>query len=290
MRARLLLFRDLRDWISVAVGDNGFRRLLVPDPIGAIVFVAAFLEVRPLIGPFVLALRDFEFRRDPPIIARLEITNLQFAFVNDRQRRRLHSAYGRDVAGARAEHPFSDRPRAVDADQPIALAPRSGRVREPAHLAFITQVIERFADRLRRHRLQPKPLDRVFVFREPAKIIEDELALAAGVAGIDDLRDVLARDQSFQRGEHALRFIDRLQFERFRNDRQRLQAPETIFFLVDVLRHEQFRDVTDGGRNDVLVVLVGVAFFRHLAQGAGEVRGHAGFLGDDERFRHFVVG
>jgi hypothetical protein len=31
-----------------------------------------------------------------------------------------------------------------------------------------------------------------------------------------------------------------------------------------------------------------VPFFRDLSQGAGKVRGHAGFLGDDERFGHLL--
>ena len=85
--------------------------------------VAAFLEFRPLIGPFVLSFGDFEFRRDPPIIARLEIADLELALVNDRERRCLHSADGRNITRTRTEHSFRNGARAVDPDQPIALAP-----------------------------------------------------------------------------------------------------------------------------------------------------------------------
>ena len=48
-------------------------------------------------------------------------------------------------------------------------------------------------------------------------------------------------------------------------------------------------DMPDGGRDHVLIVLVVVALFRNLAERAGEVAGHAGLLGDDERFGHFGV-
>src|SRR5205085_1134833 len=124
------LFGDLRDRIPLAGRDHCFRRRFFPNPISAIVLVGAFLEIRPLIGPLVLAFSDFEFRRDPPVIARLEITDLELAFVNDRQRWRLHSTDGGDIARARTEHSFRDSARAVDPDEPIALAPRTGGIRE----------------------------------------------------------------------------------------------------------------------------------------------------------------
>ena len=122
----------------------------------------------------------------------------------------------------------------------------------------------------------------MLIFRELSKVIENELAFAAGVAGIDDFVDVLARDQFFQVRENVLRLVDRLELEFFRNDRQRLESPEAVFLLVDVLWHEQFRDMADRRGDDVFVVLEVVAFLRDFAERAREVRGDAGFLGDDE--------
>ena len=151
-------------------------------------------------------------------------------------------------------------------------------------------MIERIANGLRRHRLQPEPFHGVSVFRELTKIVEDQLAFPTGVASVDDLADVFARDQLFQRGEHAFRFVDWLQLELFRDDRQRLQPPETVFLFVDVLRHEQFRDVTDRRGDHVLVVLVVIACLGHFAEGASEIAGDAGLLRNDERLRHFVRG
>ena len=282
LRAGLLLLGDARDRVPLARRQHCFRRGPVPDAIGAIVLVVALLEIRPLIGPFVLALRDPEFRNDAPITARLEIADLQLAFVNDRERRRLHAPDRGDVAGPRTEHALGDRPGAVDADEPIAFAPRTGRVRQAAHLRFIAQMSEGVADGLRRHRLQPEAFHRVLVLRQHAKVIEDQFALAAGVAGVDDLFDVLAGDQLLQRPENVFGPVDRLKLEFFGNDRQRFEPPEAVFFLVDVLRHEQFRDMTHRRRDDVLVVLVVPALLRHFSQSAREVGSHAGLLGNDE--------
>ena len=130
----------------------------------------------------------------------------------------------------------------------------------------------------------------MFVFRQPAKIIENEFAFAAGVTRVDDLGDVFSRDELFQSPEDILRRSDRLEFKLLGNDRQGLQPPEPVFFLVDVLRHQQLDDMPDGGRDHVLVVLEMVALFRHLTESTGEVAGHAGLLGDDERFGHVVLG
>jgi hypothetical protein len=88
----------------------------------------------------------------------------------------------------------------------------------------------------------------------------------------------------------AFRTFAWLELEFFRNDRQRLEPPETVFFLVDVFRHEQFDDMADRGGDDVLVVLEVLPFFRNLAERARKVGGDTGLLGDDERFGHFRSG
>ena len=57
------------------------------------------------------------------------------------------------------------------------------------------QVAERRADRRVRHRGEPQPLDgllRAGLLERPG---EDQLALAAGVAGVDDVVDVVALEQ-----------------------------------------------------------------------------------------------
>ena len=48
------------------------------------------------------------------------------------------------------------------------------------------QLREAVADRRRRHRLQPEPLDRLGRLRVLDDVAEDQLALAPGVAGVDE--------------------------------------------------------------------------------------------------------
>ncbi len=65
------------------------------------------------------------------------------------------------------------------------------------------QVLEAFADRRRRHALQPEAPDRLLRLRVLLDQAEDQLALAAGVAGVDQLADVLALDQPHHRVQPA---------------------------------------------------------------------------------------
>ena len=134
-------------------------------------------EIGTLIDAFVFALGDLEFRRDAPVAARLEIADLQLAGVDDGERRRLHAADGGDVAGTRTEHALRNGARAVDADEPVALAAGTRGIGQTSHFRTVAQMLEAIANRLRRHRLQPETLDRVLVLGEPAKIVENQVRL-----------------------------------------------------------------------------------------------------------------
>ena len=157
--------------------------------------VAISFEVGTLIAAFVFAPRDSEFRRNAPIIVRLEIPDLQLASVNHCERRSLHTADGGDVSPARTEHPFSNCPRAVDADEPVTLAARTRGIGQTGHFRTIAQILKALTNGLQRHRLQPEAFDRVLIFREPAKIRENQLALAASVTSIDELSDIFVSDE-----------------------------------------------------------------------------------------------
>ena len=115
------------------------------------------------------------------------------------------------------------------------------------HFGLVAQMTEAITNGLRRHGLQPKALDRVFVIREPAKIIEDKLAFAPGVAGINEKIDVFPRDEFLQTGEDTFRLVDRFEFEFRRNDGERFQPPEAVFLFVDVLGHQELGHVTHRG-------------------------------------------
>ena len=286
LRAAFLFLGNRRHRLALAGGDDALGRVAFPEAIDPIVLVVVLFEIGALIDAFVIPFRDLEFPGDPPVVARVEIPDLEFTGVNHRQRRSLHASDRSDVAGARTEHAFRDRAGAVDPDQPIALAPGAGGVGQALHLGAVAQALKAFADRLRRHRLEPEALDRMLVLRQLAEVGENQFAFAAGVAGVDDFVDVFARDQLLERGEFAFRILARFELKFFRDDRQGLEPPEAVFLFVDVLRHEELDDMADGGGDDILVVLEVVAVLGDFAERARDVRGDARFFGNDEGFGH----
>ena len=198
LRAGFLFLGNGRDRLALARGDNRFRHRPVPYAVDSIVLVAISFELGTLIDALVFALRDSEFRSNTPVIVRLEIPDLQLATVNHCERRSLHTADRGHVSPTRTKHPFGDCPRAVDADEPVALAARTRGIGQTGHFRTIAQILKALTNGLRRHRLQPKTLHRVLVFRQLAKLVKNVFSLAPGVAGIDNLINILACYQLFE--------------------------------------------------------------------------------------------
>jgi hypothetical protein len=93
LRAGLLFLRDIRERLTLTGSDHRFRHRLVPDAVDAVVLViVGALEIRPLVNAFITSLRDFEGCRHAPVIARLEITNLELTRIDNRQGGGLHAA------------------------------------------------------------------------------------------------------------------------------------------------------------------------------------------------------
>ena len=131
-----------------------------------------------------------------------------------------------------------------------------------------------------RHGLQPEPLDRLLGLRVLDDVAEDQLALAAGVAGVDQRVHVLALDQLEQQLEPRLALLDRPQVEVRRNDRQMGKRPLAALDL-ELVRHAQLQQMADRRRKHVLVALVVVVLLLEAAQRLGDVAGDGRFLGND---------
>ena len=266
-------------------GDR-VRLRLVPQALGAGVGVVLGLRP-PLVEPAsrILAGAGAERAEDFPIAARPERTDLLLPLDHDGERRRLHAADGRQLkpAGLRVER--RHRPRAVDPDEPIGLGAADGGVSERAHLRVGAQLVESLANCGGRHGLQPEAPDRFRRFRELHDVAEDEFAFAASVAGIDQVADVLALDESQQRFQPVLVLFDRLQCE-FRRDRR--QVAERPFAALDFLflGHADLEQMPDRRRQHVFGALEVIVVARKTTQCARDVGGDGGFLGDDQRFRH----
>ena len=158
--------------------------------------VLAFALDEFLVDPLALVLAGgaaenaFEF----PIRAGFELPDFVLALDHQRQRRRLHAADRRQVEAAGFRVESGHRARAVDADQPVGFRTADRGVGQSLHLGAGPQLGKAFFDRLLRHRLQPQPLDRLAGFGVLHDVVEDQLAFASRVAGIDQRSDILALD------------------------------------------------------------------------------------------------
>jgi hypothetical protein len=83
---------------------------------------------------------------------------------------------------------------------------------------------------------------------------EDQLALAPGVARVDQVGDVLALGQLDHRVQARLGLVDRLQVEVRRDHGQVGEAPLAALD-VELLGRLDFHQVADGARDDIPVVL-----------------------------------
>ena len=153
-------------------------------------FVVVFLEIRTLIRAFITALRDFESSGDAPVITGLKIADFELAIENDGEGGGLDPANGSNIAGPRTEHAFGQRAGAIDSNEPVALAATTGGVGQSLHLFGAAEVFEGLFNTLVRHRGHPQTLKGLFALRQLVDISEDQFALAAGVAGIDDAGDI----------------------------------------------------------------------------------------------------
>ena len=150
------------------------------------------------------------------------------------------------------------------------------------------QLREAVADRRRRHRLQPQPLDRLGGLRVLRDVAEDELALAARVAGVDERVDVLALDELQQRLQPVLVLLDRLQLELRRDRRQVRERPLAALDLL-LFGHADLEQMADRRRQHVAVALEVVVVAREAAERARDVGGDGGLFGDDQRLGHRAV-
>ena len=64
----------------------------------------------------------------------------------------------------------------------------TGRLAQRRHLRAVAELLEPLADRVAGHRRHPQPLDRLGTPTRLIDVVEDQLALAAGVTAVDDLR------------------------------------------------------------------------------------------------------
>ena len=157
--------------------------------------VGDFFEICALVNALVGTFGDGELGGDAPEITGLKVSDLEFAREDDRERGRLDAADGGDIAGAGAEHTLGEGAGPVDADEPIALGAAAGGVGEAGHLRAFAEILEGGIDAFGGHGLHPRALEGNFALRKLVDVSENQLTLAAGVAGIDEQSDIFSGEK-----------------------------------------------------------------------------------------------
>ena len=173
----------------------------------------------------------------------------------------------------------------VDADEPIAFAAAHGGVGERNHGGAGAEVGEAVADRIRGHALQPEASGGFFGTGKLDDVVENELALAAGVAGVDDFGDIGSLEEAFEEIQARRGFFYRLEIEVVGNDRKAGEAPLAPFF-IHLIREAEFDEVANRGGDDVLVVFEIVILAGELAESFGEIAGDGWLFGYDQGLGH----
>ena len=222
---RTRLFGD-GAWPALAIGHDGAGTRFIPEPLGAQIGVGRVAhEGRVEPAALVLARLRAEGGLDLEVGSRLEPANALLALDHDGQRGGLHAAHGGEIEAAVARVERGHGPRAVDAHQPVGLGAAARGIGQRHHLAVITQLAEGVADGCRGHGLQPQAAHRLARLGVLGDQPEDELALAPGVASVDQGVDVLAADEPGQQLEPLLVLGDGLDIEVRRDHRQVGEGP-----------------------------------------------------------------
>ena len=177
------------------------------------------------------------------------------------------------------------RPRAVDADEPIGLRTADRGIRQRPHRRIIAQRSESLANRRGRHGLQPEALDGLSGSSVANDVAENQFPFPPGVAGVDQGIDVLAFDELDEQLQARLIFLDGLQVEMGRDDRQMGEGPFAAFDFVP-FRNGESEQVAHRRREHVTLALVVIVLLFEPAERLGDIAGDGRFLGNDQRFCH----
>jgi hypothetical protein len=284
LRGSLALLGD-RSFPAAACSDDCLRRRCIPQPLRPTLGVVVLPELRVEPAPAVFPCLRQETRAHFPVFARAEIPDPFLALDQYREGRRLHAADGRleESAFARSIVECGHRARAVDADEPVGLRAALRGVCERQQLAVGAQAREPIADRTLSHRLQPEPPHGLAGIRMLQDVAEDQLPLAAGIAGIDEAGHVLAPDELDQQLEPRFGLLDRREVEARRNDGEMLERPAAGAGVV-FFGSAQFEQMPYGRREDVIRALEVIAVPLETAERARDIRRDRWFLRDDELF------
>jgi hypothetical protein len=151
------------------------------------------------------------------------------------------------------------------------------------HLEALAQLAEALADGVGRERGDPQALERLAAAGRLVDVAEDQLALAPGVRGADDLFHLGVVEHAADRLELILGLLGDHQRPFPGEDRQVI-APPAPPFGVDLVRLRQGDQMADGPGHHIAVPLETAVSFLAGAQNAREIPGDGRLFGDDGGF------
>ena len=267
--------------------DDRGRLGFLEEPVVATRLVLVGLERRVEPGGAVALARVLEAALDPPERLRHVRQDLELAIDEQSQRGRLNAPRRPRRLLLAAGEPLGERPRRIQTDQPVGIGAALRRCGEPVELFARQERLEASADRVRRHRLQPKPPDGLVRAEVADDLAKDQLAFATRIARVHEAVDVLSLRQLLDRADAlgvSLLGLD-LKARFTRQDRQDLERPSLVL-LVEFLGREKFEQVAHREGDDVIVILLVPIVLREAAEHPDDVLGDARLLGNDEGLPH----
>ena len=257
---------------------------MLPETFGFLfICLVTFGLLEALVEPAsrVAASCDCKLGMDLKVGLRHEGTDLLLTLDQDRKRRCLDATHRGQLESALTRVHGSKGAGAVDPDEPVALGAADRCRGQRLHVGIVAQVGESLLDRLLGHRLKPESLDRLFAAGELDDVVENQLTLTAGVAGVDDGCNLRILEEIFDYLEPVGRTLDRLKFELLGNDRQGIQLPGEAFPSRHLVRQAELDQVTHGGGDDVVIDLEELGPCGLPSQSPCQIGGNTRFLGDD---------
>ena len=176
---------------------------------------------------------------------RLKGVDLRFSLHQQRKRGRYHAPY---VQGAVVHH--GKQACGVDTHQPVRLAAAEGGGVEVVVLRSVAEIVKAIKDSRILHGGDPEPLYALAAVVEIIRCAEDQLALAPGVAGVDDLANVLSVHEGVQ-CVHLLLLVPRHGvLPAIRQDGQVLPSPFAELLVVSV-RIRKLRKMSEAPGDEV---------------------------------------
>ena len=189
-----------------------------------------------------------------------------------RKGRRYHAPH---VQGAVIHH--GKQAGGVDAHQPVRLAAAEGGGVEVVVLRAVAEIVKALKDRRILHGGDPEPLHALAAVVEIIRRAEDQLALAPGVAGVDDLANVLSVHEGAQ-CVHLLLLVPRHGvLPAIRQNGQVLPSPFAVLFIVGVCVRK-LRKVSEAPGDEVAAARKKAVPAPACAKNGGDAPCHGGLF------------